>query len=134
MRHAADLLRADKCVLYFDRYPDLARTAEDLCRSFGQRSDGPPPAHGVPFTAEVDSAGLVSWGLDPPADSRWLDWQPSESWRSWLVRRLALALEEATRQGESPSDATRFALARLTLEGVDTARWLPAETPGQELL
>ena len=131
---AVDLLRPDKCVLYFDHYRELAETAHALSQAFDRQPQGPPRAHGVPFTAEVDSAGLLSWGLDPSPDDRWLGWQPRESWRTWLVRRLAASLEEAVRQGETATEAARFALARLTLEGVDVERWLPAETPGQELL
>src|SRR5205823_13789071 len=52
------------------------------------------PAHGVPFTAGIDAAGLLSWGIDPPDTERVLSWMGRESWRLWLATKLGDARSE----------------------------------------
>jgi hypothetical protein len=116
---AAGVLRPDKLVVYFAGEEDLVSGAEALAR----RLAGVPP-HGVPFSAEIAGDGLLSWGLDPPPRERLLPWQPRESWRQWVTRRLAAALLTGRRCGEG-RPAWRFALERLRLEGVDVERWTP---------
>jgi hypothetical protein len=116
------LLRPDKLVVYFSHFADL----EEVALKIMARLEGCPP-HGVPFTAELAGAGLLSWGIDPPDDPAFSGLE-RESWRSRLGNRLALALALALAQsGESrsPADAARFALQRLRLDGIDTAAWTP---------
>ena len=118
---AAGLLRPDKLVAYFADAESLLAVAREL----EARLDG-VAAHGVPFTAPIDAAGLLSWGVDPPTSLRPLSWQGPESWRTWLAGRLAVALARARAAGEGEQEACRFALARVAREGVDVERWLPA--------
>jgi len=106
------ILRPDKIVAYFAGLDDLQAGAARL----RERLDG-CPAHGVPFTAPITSDGLLSWGVDPPAGAT-----GSESWRLWLAQRLADELVAARHSGSEP---WRAALARLRLDGVDTATWVP---------
>jgi hypothetical protein len=79
----------------------------------------------VPFSCELgDRDGLLSWGVDPPRSEHTLEWQERESWRLWLTNRLALALVGARLDGGA-LEPWRYALARVELEGVDTATWAP---------
>ncbi len=103
------LLRPDKIVAYFPDFERLAEAAGGLAEKLSGI-----PAQGVPFTAEIDGDGLLSWGVDPSA---------TESWRFWLVQKLARALLTARQAGEA--EPWRFALDRLRLEGIDTATWTP---------
>ena len=116
-------LRPDKMVAYFENFDDL-RAAADLLAA---RLDG-CPAHGVPFTAQLGGDGLLSWGVDPPASERLLNWQPEESWRLWLTNRLANALLTARTAGTASSALPpwQYALERLELEGIDTRSWTAA--------
>lgn len=121
---AFGLLRPDKMVAYLDSREQVETVAADLgpalmtCRP-----------HGVPFTAQLDDAGRVSWGADPRTN--WTpSWQEGESWRLWLVQQLAVGLHHAqaqqTTQGDEP-EPWRFALKRMDLEGVDTTTWAPRD-------
>ncbi|HEV7508761.1 MAG TPA: hypothetical protein VGS07_28030 [Thermoanaerobaculia bacterium] len=114
---AAGLLRPDKMVAYYPSFERLAAAAEALT----ERLAG-TPAHGVPFTSEIAAEGLLSWGVDPPADSKW---SGRESWRLWLTHRLAVALLAVKNAGDTGVEPWRFALERLRLEGVDTGSWTP---------
>ncbi len=118
------LLRPDKIVVYFRQFSDLQETALSIIANLESC-----PAHGVPFTAEMAGDGLLSWGVDPPADAGL--WSGPESWRVKICNRLALALTQAFAQGgnsESVSPSA-FALERLRREGIDTTNW----TPGRAL-
>ena len=61
---AAGLLRPDKIVAYFSDFESLTGCAHRL-----QAQLAGMPAHGAPFTAEIDAEGLLSWGMDPPSTS-----------------------------------------------------------------
>jgi hypothetical protein len=117
------LLRPDKMVAYFGTFDELQSAAQLLAT----RLDG-CPVHGVPFTAQLAADGLLSWGVDPPASERLLNWQPEESWRLWLTNRLANALLAARSAGESEPalQPWQYALQRLELEGIDTRSWTAA--------
>ena len=119
---AAALLRPDKLVAYFAAREDLDECAEELRRELAGCD-----AHGVPFTAPLDDGGLLSWGVDPPEDDRALRWLRRESWRIWLVKRLAAALSIAknARTAAAP-EPWRFAVARARRHGVDVATWTPS--------
>lgn len=117
-RDALGLLRPDKIVAYFHSLDDLLAAAHALADAI----DGVAP-HGVPFTAAVTDDGLLSWGVDPPPGQGFAAWNGRESWRQWVIVRLATALLDArTRGDEAP---WRFALERLRLDGVDVERWIP---------
>ena len=116
---AAGLLRPDKIVAYF---PDFERLAE-AARAVESRLDG-VAAQGVPFTSEISGDGLLSWGMDPPMSER-DPWGERESWRLWLTHRLARALLAARNVSEEV-EPWRYALERLSLEGIDTRTWTPA--------
>ena len=113
---AAGLLRPDKMVLYLPNQERLLAIASELASLL----KGTAP-HGVPFSAEITSDGLLSWGMDPPQSERILAWQEPESWRLWVVRRLAAAMIAVG------LDGSRWAsVERLRHEGVDVDTWTPS--------
>jgi hypothetical protein len=123
-RDAGGLLRPDKIVAYFPSWERLAGAADAvLARLAGA------PAQGVPFTAEIGGAGLLSWGVDPPDEARSILGGGRESWRVWVAHRLAWALlaarQAAQGDGAAGLEPWRFALERVRLEGVDTTSWTP---------
>jgi hypothetical protein len=117
------LLRPDKIVAYFSSFEDLTATAEQLKQKLGGY-----PAQGVPFTADIGDDGLLSWGVDPPAEGQVLPWMGRESWRLWVTNRLAVALIATSTENTAKLEPWQFALRRLQLEGVDTRIWTPAGT------
>jgi hypothetical protein len=118
---AAGLLRPDKMVLYFRDQERLFAVASELAPLL----QGATP-HGVPFSAEITSDGLLSWGMDPPQSEKLLAWQEPESWRLWVVRRLAAAMIAAQSDPNSSMKPGEFARERLRHEGVDVDRWTPS--------
>lgn len=116
------LLRSDKLILYFQRFTDLQGAAAYLI----EKLEG-CPSQGVPFTAELEARGLVSWGIDPPREANSVPWLERESWRGRICNRLAsamlLAKNASCGGGVLPS---RFAELRLGLDGIDTDTWTPA--------
>jgi hypothetical protein len=120
-RSLRGLLRPDKIVAYFRRFNDLQETAARLIANLS----GCPP-HGVPFTAEIAGAGLVSWGLDPPRDERTVSWLSQTSWRSRICNRLGASLALYKTAPDSGVSAAAFAAERLRLEGIDPDTWAPA--------
>jgi hypothetical protein len=120
---AGGLLRPDKLVAYFQSREQLDRAAAAVLSRLG----GCPP-HGVPFTAGIDDAGLLSWGIDPPETERVLSWMGRESWRLWLAQKLgdamAFAKSCATRRDVT---AWQFARERVRRLGVDVQRWTPTD-------
>jgi hypothetical protein len=118
---AAGTLRPDKLVVYFGELEELRSMASKLTDRLGGLA-----AHGVPFSAAIDAAGLLSWGMDPPRAARQFSWHERESWRLWVARRLASALVAARGAGPDGMAPWEFALARLRREGVDVDRWIPS--------
>ncbi len=113
--------RPDKMVAYFSGLEELHEGA----RRFLDQATGCRP-HGVPFTAGVTDDGLLSWAIDPPR--RPTDRAGRSSWRTWVSMRLAEYLLDARAVGSGgPAGAAPWqaALARLALDGVDTASWVP---------
>jgi len=108
------VLRPDKMVAYFWSRAKLAETAARL-----QPLVAGLPAHGVPFTASIGADGVLSWGIDPPVVSSDDAVVRRHSWRSRVAGRLAAALISAGAPGRSGLSASRFALARLRLDGID---------------
>jgi hypothetical protein len=115
------ILRPDKLVVYVRDEPGLWQVAGELSAALEGIE-----AQGVPFTAPIDSAGLLSWAVDPeahallgPDDQPW-------SWRTAVVGRLADAISGAT--GKARDDVVaNFALERLRLEGIEPIGWRPGE-------
>jgi hypothetical protein len=116
---APGLLRPDKIIVYMATAEELLRVMRVLERAF----DGVRP-HGVPFTSELAGDGLLSWGGDPTPDSGPIG-QGTESWRLSVTRRLAEALAAAQRAPLRRVRASDFALARLTIDGVDIRSFAP---------
>lgn len=110
---AGALLRPDKLVAYFHSKEDLEEAAARL-----ESELAGCPAQGVPFTAPSGDSLLVSWGIDPPAE----EWEPRESWRLWVTKRLAVHLKAGS-TARPAVDPVKFALERMRLEAVDTATW-----------
>jgi len=117
------LLRPDKIVVYFREFDQLQQAATQIAAALAGI-----PAQGVPFTAQLDETGLVSWGIDPPVEQHAVPWLQRESWRLRICNRLALALTQGAEQPTNPVSAPEFALARLRLEGIDTDTWVPNAT------
>jgi len=121
---AAGLLRPDKLVTYF-----LTREQLDDAAAVLQRELAGCEAQGVPFTAGIDDAGLLSRGIDPPDSDRALSWLGRESWRLWVVQRLAAALSLAkSARSASAIEPWRFAIERARRQGVDVETWTPSAT------
>jgi hypothetical protein len=119
--NALGVLRADKLVVYFASEESLQLVADLLATTLSAIAP-----HGVPFSAEIANGGLLSWGMDPPRSARALSWQDSDSWRFWVTRRLALSMVAAQADSVEPGAASRYAVERLRLEGVDVEAWTPA--------
>jgi hypothetical protein len=121
---AIGLLRPDKMVAYFTTRERLAEVADTLRRELAGCD-----AHGVPFSAGIDDAGLLSWGVDPPETEHVLQWLGRDSWRIWLGRHLASALSIAKfAQTPNAVEPWRFAIERARRLGVDVETWTPSET------
>jgi hypothetical protein len=116
------LLRPDKMVAYFNSLEDLMEASNCLHPRLTTYS-----AQGVPFTAEISRNGLLSWGIDPPADQKSVMSPLNESWRVWITHRLALTLVSASKNALRTVEPWRFALERLQLDGIDTETWMPNE-------
>jgi hypothetical protein len=119
---AMGLLRPDKLVIYFEDLETLLSVATTLTK----RLDELTP-HGVPFSAEISRDGLLSWGIDPPPSARIVSWQGQESWRLWLVRRLAAAIIAARHTDAPGVEPWEFAIDGLRHDGVDVERWTPSD-------
>lgn len=112
-------LRPDKFVVYFPGEEQLRAAATELRPALS----GIRP-HGVPFSEELDSDGLLSWGIDPPSIGPAGSEGHGRSWRGWITEFLAKALIEARGKPESPAP-WEVALARLSLRGIDDESFGP---------
>ena len=114
-RDVFGLCRPDNFVAYFSRLEDLRIAASRIeSRLAGCK------VQGVPFTAEVTRDGMMSWGIDPPPECQ----SPQgRSWRFWVVDRLAQYLLAA--KAADVAEPWRFALDRLSVDGIDTNTWVP---------
>jgi hypothetical protein len=114
---AYGLLRPDKLVGYFLDLDQLHRAAEMIAASAADAA-----AQGVPFSAPIDSAGLLSWGMDPPRFDLTPPGHGVSSWRQWLTGRVAAYVEAARQSG---GDVQAFVRQRIALDGVYPADWTP---------
>lgn len=103
------LARPDKLIAYFESRDAALQTGEVVRK----RLDG-LAVQGVPFTCAVDSAGLLSWGMDPPSNH-----EQVSSWRTWLCFELATAMVNGGGDGVA---AARQRLAKLR---IDADTWEP---------
>lgn len=119
---AVGLLRPDKLVTYFRTREQMEEVAQILHRELAGCD-----AHGVPFSASLDDTGLLSWGVDPPANDRALKWLGRESWRMWVVKKLGSALSIAkTARSAQAVEPWRFAIERVRRQGVEVETWTPS--------
>jgi hypothetical protein len=119
--NAYGLLRPDKLIAYFQDYSSLEAVTVSLGDRLSQY-----PAQGVPFTASLSANSILSWGVDPPCEETIPGWQDILSWRRWITDRLARAMLRARILGSGEVEPWQFALARLSLDGVNTEHWLPS--------
>lgn len=120
-RNLPDVLRPDKIVAYFDTKEHLEIVAKTLTGDLKQVR-----AQGVPFTAQIDEFGLLSWGRDP-AEVPNIPGVQQSSWRAWVVSRLAFALSLAKINPSEEVEAWEFAQRRLQLDKIDPESWTPLE-------
>ena len=97
------LLRPDKIVAYFEDCAHRADVVDALVRALPGC-----PVQSVPFTAEAGGDGLLSYGVDPPAEGT------LTSWRAWVTEKLAELLA-------APSAMDVEARVGATLEGIRAA-------------
>jgi len=107
---ALGVLRPDKLVLYFDNVVDRNTVADELAVTLKDVG-----AHGVPFTAPVDPAGLLSWGFDPGATMG--------SWRQMIAGVLAKGLHGAP--DGTHAEIADFARRSLRLAQISPELWQP---------
>jgi hypothetical protein len=120
-RDIYSIVRPDKLVAYFLTEEQLRETSARLYARLGGMA-----AHGVPFTCELHGDGLLSWGMDPPKRTQVLPWQERQSWRLWVVNRLATALLAAKAQTARAVEPWKFAIDRVRLDGIETNSWTPS--------
>src|SRR5512135_1849974 len=99
------LLRPVKLIMYFVCFEDLHTSSTYLLEKLKGC-----PSHGVPFTGELESRGLLSWGIDPPREKCSVPWLELESWRVRICNRLASALVLAKNRPFNGVSPSRFAL------------------------
>ena len=112
------LLRPDKMVVYFSDQQQLLSTAAQLIPALAGIK-----AQGVPFTAQLDDTGLLSWGVDPPGRDV-LENIEGASWRARVTERLAAAIVQAAGIGLRQQEIIDYALSKIGLEGIDTHTWI----------
>lgn len=120
---AHGLLRPDKLIAYFPTYTQL----DEVATALEEQLPG-DAVQGVPFTASLAANGMLSWGVDPPRQESIPGWQDTLSWRKWITDRLARAIVLARVLGSGDVEPWQYALARLTLDGVNPEQWLPSRT------
>jgi hypothetical protein len=114
---ASGLMRPDKFVAYFYDAAQLA----DYARA-GFPSVSAADVQGVPFSSQLDSLGMLSYGEDPLRSGH-LPGHADDSWRIWVCNRLASAIVIALNNRASTVEAREFALLRMRLWGVDPQSW-----------
>jgi hypothetical protein len=105
------LLRPDKMVVYFYSRDSLFTTAGILI----QFLKGFAP-QGVPFSAQLDDNGLLSWGKDPPGDG---------SWRTAVSEKLAAILQHAKENQLNWPLTISYIDATMQSKGLDIRNWEP---------
>lgn len=114
------LCRPDKFVAYFRSREALDEATAALRPELKELDP-----HGVPFCASADAKGLLWWGIDFRDHIVARRGNERTSWRMWLCQRLARYLILAKREKTLTIPAWRYALDRLTLDGVDATTFVP---------
>jgi hypothetical protein len=123
-RRAEGVCRPDKMILYLATLEQLRDCASRIEAELLSSGLPPATAHGVPFTAGIDCAGFLSWGMDPPELGQVTAAYQRQSFRQWVASRVAIAVLSAKSAGKR-EDVVPFVLDRVALDGVDTATWSP---------
>ncbi|HEY2720364.1 MAG TPA: hypothetical protein VGI82_01480 [Chitinophagaceae bacterium] len=113
------LLRPDKIVAYFDDKSSLLQVAEELKEKLKDCK-----AQGVPFTAQIDDDGILSWGADPPGYIV-LEAIEGGSWRCKVTDQIALAITQAKSEKLEDDQAIDFIGSKLFLADIDVYDWAP---------
>lgn len=111
------LLRPDKFVAYFTEFDHLMAAADQLGPVLKAHK-----AQGVPFTASLDDAGMLSWGMDSAGDEI-LKNREGGSWRAAVTEKLAASISLSKTEKLSQEESVDFVLKKMMLEGVDTTIW-----------
>jgi hypothetical protein len=113
------LLRPDKMVVYFYSQGSLFKTAGILSNKLkGYVSQG------VPFSAQLDDNGLLSYGEDPPDDEMQHGLE-SGSWRTVIGDKLAPILLQAKEAKMNWPRTITYIEATMQATGFDIRNWEP---------
>jgi len=124
-RHGEGVCRPDKMVAYFASLEPL-RACAGLIEADLLASDiAPASAHGVPFTAPIDGAGFLTWGMDPPDLAHTPEALHLHSWRQWIAARVAVAVLSAKSVTSQLDVILSSVLQRVALDGIDPDTWAP---------
>ncbi|MEO6720345.1 MAG: hypothetical protein ABIN67_08260 [Ferruginibacter sp.] len=115
------LLRPDKFVVYFYSFDDLIEASDMLKDALKDYE-----AQGVPFTAQLDDKGMISWGIDP-AEKEVLENFEGGSWRAGVTEKLGAAVVQAKADGLTKDKAMEYILNKISLEGIDPFNWIPIQ-------
>jgi hypothetical protein len=113
------LLRPDKMVAYFNNRSSMLQAAGELKNKFNDCK-----VQGVPFTAQIDDTGILSWGFDPPG-SDVLSPIEGGSWRCKITDQIALAIMQAKTEQPDHRRAIDFIGSKLFVAGIDPCDWTP---------
>jgi hypothetical protein len=114
------LLRPDKMVLYFNDKSSLLQTGEELKDKLKDYR-----VQGVPFTAQIDDKGILSWGVDPPG-SDILESIEGGSWRCKVTDQIALAVVQSKTEDLDQRQTIDFISSRLFVAGINPYDWTPS--------
>jgi hypothetical protein len=123
-RRGEGVCRPDKMVAYFASLDQLRACASLIEADLLASDVDPRSAHGVPFTASIDAAGFLSWGMDPPELGHVTASFEHQSWRQWVASRVAIAVLSA-KGAANPTGVVPFVLERVRLDGIDPDTWAP---------
>ena len=115
------ILRPDKMLVYFETHEGLMDIALILKKELSGFT-----AQGVPFTAQIDESGLLSWGLDPP-DTDVLSQIEAGSWRMKVTDQLALAIIQSRNENLPIEESIAFIRAKLLSVGINIMDWTVVE-------
>jgi hypothetical protein len=116
------LLRPDKWIVYFQNQKDLMDAAQLFKPAFANF-----PVQGVPFTAPLDTKGILSWGIDPPRKEV-LENIEGGSWRANVSDKIAIAIGQAKEAKMENAEAFNFVMNKLFLDNIDSSTWTPIQT------
>jgi len=107
-------LRPDKIVIYTDSLAHTRRVAASVLSAVGKVR-----AQGVPFTAEIGGAGLISWAMDPAST----ELRPFSSWRVWISHMLVRCIDAAPAKDDPDAQVDAVLSALATRYGVVSGGW-----------